>query len=59
MGTILIIIICSLHEDAVEFAFKQRDLNSLYELERKIESFQDTILIHKLGVYIAKLEGNR
>lgn len=56
---VLFIINYSLHEEAIDCAFEQRDIHSLYELQPKIQLLRDPVLIDKLGSYIATLEARR
>lgn len=57
INTILFIFIYSLHGEAINYAFKQKDLPSLYEVQTKIQLLQNPVLNDEVDSHIAKLEG--
>lgn len=59
INTISFFINYRLYEEAIDCAFEQRDVHSLYELQKKIQLLRDQVLIDKLGAHIATLEARR
>ncbi|XP_064535512.1 vacuolar protein sorting-associated protein 16 homolog [Drosophila montana] len=49
----------SLYEEAIDCAFEQRDLHSLYEMQTKIQLLRDQALLEKICNFIALLEARR